>query len=1075
MKIKYLRAKNFLSIGEEPIEIDFTKFGNIINIKGQNLDAGENSSNGAGKCFALNTPILMFDGTTKFAQNVRVGDYVMGDDSLPRRVLALGRGREMMYEVAPRKGDPYVVNKSHLLVLKSSDKKTDRYKNHWSRVGDRFIISVKDYLEETKTFRHITSGFRASVSFDRKNVLIDPYFLGLWLGDGHSHTTAITTADEVIVESIKKEADDRELDLSVYSSEKKAKIYKISVKQNISRPPEANAVLAYEMVINKKMTFAEAGRQLPRYLPTYRNANKIVTRTVVARWVKKVKDWILLGNELPKYDFEDIKPYQTSNKKFKNSLMNDLHSYNLLNNKHVPDCYKFNNKEIRLEILAGLIDTDGSQSKNGFDFINKNYRLANDVMWLARSLGLASYIKKCKKKCQTGEIGTYYRVSIYGHTDTVPVRINKKKCTPRKQPKDPLVVGISVKPIGISNYYGFQVDGNGCFLLGDFTVVHNSTCIEAIVYGLYGKLIKGLNHREAINVKAKKGLEVEVHWDSYRVIRTREPNRLQLWEGDKEISLGGMPATDALIRDKIKLDHNSFINVACFGQHNVKPFLSCTPEDKRKIAENLLSLDRYLKYFKTAKDKLKIIKDRVAQFSLLYENSLQDVANATKKHMGLVSQQQAWEQAKRQEIASLQIKSEQIAKKIEVLKSRDDLIDYQKSQEELALFEKEIEKRDKIRMDLHAILEKAEVAIQQRRATKQDLMIEASNCERELVIAAGEIKSLENRVHEMKEKKGGTCSECFGEITDGNIKSCLEHNLAKMKEHKIKWTEVNAKKSEISKQLEVCESLLQKLLDNRKLAKDKETENISVLNGLISKSREIAKIKKPDVVSDIVLLEKDLQYVKEKEESLKQELTSGGPFVDMKKLVEEELTEAESRSKSSRNNVKMVEDEIPYYDFWVKAFSDDGIRAFVIDEIIPMLNSRVNYWLQFLLDGKIQVVFNKELEETISRIPIDDDQFVYNSLSGGEHCRIDLAISQAFSYVMMLTSGACPSIVALDEVGMFADRPGIQAIYKMICELSRERQVLIITHDPDLLDLLSGYDTIELVRKNGITTLKNQI
>ena len=47
MKINYLRAKNFLSIGE--IEIDFTKYGNIINIKGENRDHGPGASNGAGK------------------------------------------------------------------------------------------------------------------------------------------------------------------------------------------------------------------------------------------------------------------------------------------------------------------------------------------------------------------------------------------------------------------------------------------------------------------------------------------------------------------------------------------------------------------------------------------------------------------------------------------------------------------------------------------------------------------------------------------------------------------------------------------------------------------------------------------------------------------------------------------------------------------------------------------------------------------------------------------------------------------------------------------------------------------
>ena len=66
---------------------------------------------------------------------IKVGDKLMGDDSTPRTVLSLARGREMMYKVIPKKGDSYIVNESHILSLKSST-------NH-SNIID---ISVKDYL-----------------------------------------------------------------------------------------------------------------------------------------------------------------------------------------------------------------------------------------------------------------------------------------------------------------------------------------------------------------------------------------------------------------------------------------------------------------------------------------------------------------------------------------------------------------------------------------------------------------------------------------------------------------------------------------------------------------------------------------------------------------------------------------------------------------------------------------------------------------------------------------------------------------------------------------------------------------
>ena len=44
------------------------------------------------------TPILMYDGSIKLVQDVIVGDIIMGDDSTPRNVLTLARGREQMYK-----------------------------------------------------------------------------------------------------------------------------------------------------------------------------------------------------------------------------------------------------------------------------------------------------------------------------------------------------------------------------------------------------------------------------------------------------------------------------------------------------------------------------------------------------------------------------------------------------------------------------------------------------------------------------------------------------------------------------------------------------------------------------------------------------------------------------------------------------------------------------------------------------------------------------------------------------------------------------------------------------------------
>ena len=73
----------------------------------------------SGKCLARGTPVMLHDGTIRPVEEIRVGDLLMGDDSAPRRVLSLARGRERMVRVVPTAGyhEPYTVNRSHILSV----------------------------------------------------------------------------------------------------------------------------------------------------------------------------------------------------------------------------------------------------------------------------------------------------------------------------------------------------------------------------------------------------------------------------------------------------------------------------------------------------------------------------------------------------------------------------------------------------------------------------------------------------------------------------------------------------------------------------------------------------------------------------------------------------------------------------------------------------------------------------------------------------------------------------------------------------------------------------------------------
>jgi DNA repair exonuclease SbcCD ATPase subunit len=599
-----------------------------------------------------------------------------------------------------------------------------------------------------------------------------------------------------------------------------------------------------------------------------------------------------------------------------------------------------------------------------------------------------------------------------------------------------------------------------------------TTCLQIASYALYGKLIKGLNHKEAINVKNKEALEVEIGFDigndKFRVIRKRKPDRLEFWKNGKDESAGGRGIQEE-INKVIKLNYNSFINIVCFGQHNSNAFLASDPAEKRAIAENLLSLDKYQKYCKVSKDKRNDLSEKIKNLNEVYAKLLH-IRDSNKRQINhIIEQQFKWKKFQQNSIEQLQ---EQIVRYKKELSNTDEgtaLLFYNKKQDELKQISVEVEKCEQFKNLLVENLNKVEDKIDYVKETKQALMISVKESQYQIARVSKELQEIRKINSDLADKTGTRCPVCFGIVEEDNFQHVLNHNNKKVEELSLEMNSLQSSLVENQVNLKNKEEQLQKLKLAWDEGKAKEVLTVAKIRDLQNRKTELIKLSKPDGNSASLLLEQKIHNL---EENLSIKIKEVDPYIKILETVNKELDKSIEDVKIYEKEISDLEEQLPYYEFWIDAFGDNGIRSFVIDEIIPMLNSRINYWLQFLIDNKITLNFNNKLEETIERNPPDGDPFVYNALSGGEHRRIDLAISQAFAHVMMLTSGACPNICCLDEIGTNLDRPGITAIYKMICELSRERQVLVTTHDPDLQDFLQGYDTITVVKSDGFTRIK---
>lgn len=356
----------------------------------------------SGKCFAKGTKVIMFDGTLKNVEDVIIGDKLLGPDSKERIVLSKHNGRDNLYKINQHRANSYVVNSEHLLCLKiTGGAKLGKIKN-----GEYINISVKDYINKSKYFKHCAKGYKSQLikwNKQKTSNLLNPYLLGLWLGDGRNNNITITNIDEEVIEFL------------------------------------------------NEFVFANENFELVEY--NY-------------------------GEKASSYHIKDL------NNTKKHRILEELRKYNLLNNKHIPKEYKINTEEIRLNVLAGLIDSDGYYDKrcNKIEITLKDKKLAEDIVFVSQSLGFHSILNECIKSAHTNHKEKYFRIYISGDIYKIPVKVKRKKAQNKKMRTNCLLHGIkSVESVGVDKYFGFSVDGDNKFLLNDFTVVHNSETIIAFL------------------------------------------------------------------------------------------------------------------------------------------------------------------------------------------------------------------------------------------------------------------------------------------------------------------------------------------------------------------------------------------------------------------------------------------------------------------------------------------------------------------------------------------------------------------------------------------------------------------
>ncbi len=167
---------------------------------------------------------------------------------------------------------------------------------------------------------------------------------------------------------------------------------------------------------------------------------------------------------LPNYVSRELLEYRHPVELSEKNVIMEPYKFACLGPQFIPECYKTNSSRVRLSLLTGLIESIGSYIvQDGVsDCVYKisvplgNARLATDICDLAISLGMPSRI-------DVDSVSTY--VYVYDESHMVALGIISAVSS---------TSSISVREVGSGDYYGFLLDGNHRYMMGNHVITHNS-------------------------------------------------------------------------------------------------------------------------------------------------------------------------------------------------------------------------------------------------------------------------------------------------------------------------------------------------------------------------------------------------------------------------------------------------------------------------------------------------------------------------------------------------------------------------------------------------------------------------
>ena len=547
--------------------------------------------------------------------------------------------------------------------------------------------------------------------------------------------------------------------------------------------------------------------------------------------------------------------------------------------------------------------------------------------------------------------------------------------------------------------------------------IGKSTIADSIYFSIFGDTLREIKKDLIPNNLTNGKTHVELDFDvitpsgknEYKIVRNLSPSKVFVYKNGIDKTRDSISNTTKYICDVLSASPAIFQNCVIMTVNNAIPFMAKNKVDKRKFIEDIFGMEVFSQMLSALRTEYNEVKrDHDTEVTKLDEvNTSLNNYNTQKEKL-----------------------LEKRAHKKELYVTRQS-----NNQKELNLLKEQISALQEVNV--------AEVSESVDRYTGK--LVE---CESKIDKYIEDISSAKSEVGHVKEKykKLGTdedvCPVCLRPIED--------HDATKITEEKKKLKETIERMVRDIKEVTVS-------LDKARDVKNKIYTSITQYNNKLADNK--VTLQKKQNTNDRI------NQLNEWQDELEVDLeTINKTETDFDIII----NETQLRLTDLETKVKEYRDAISKLDIVKYVVSEEGVKSYIVNKLLELLNSKLLHYLK-RLDSNSICVFNEYFEEEI--LNEKNKLCSYFNFSGAERKSIDLACLFTFSDIRRLQGGVQYNIAIYDELfDSSFDEKGIELITQILQDRVEELDEcsIVISHRKESIKAVTG-EVVYLIKENGIT------